>query len=81
MTTILVTGCLGFIGSHFVKYTLKNTDWEIIGFNRHSDQRNNARLDGIDQSRFRLVYGDMANNSNVSGLLDAGNLVRNCRDD
>lgn len=71
MTTILVTGCLGFIGSHFVKYTLKNTNWNIVGFNRHSDQRNNSRLgDVLNDERFHLIYGDMANNSNVSGLLE-----------
>ena len=41
MTKVLVTGCLGFIGSYFVKYVMKNTDWDVIGFNRSSDQRNN----------------------------------------
>lgn len=30
MVKVLVTGCLGFIGSHFTKYVLKNTDWEVV---------------------------------------------------
>jgi dTDP-glucose 4,6-dehydratase len=72
MTKILVTGCLGFIGSHFVKYILKETDWEIVGFNRHSDQRNLWRLNGIveTEDRFHLIYGDLSKNSNVSGILE-----------
>jgi len=75
MTKILVTGCLGFIGSHFVKYTLNNTDWDIVGFNRDSNQRNELRIYGKDchpdtASRFNLIYGDLSNNSNVSGLLE-----------
>ena len=73
MTKILVTGCLGFIGSHFVKYTLKNTNWDIIGFNRNSDQRNYRRWDDItnqDMRRIQLIYGDLSNNSNVSGILE-----------
>lgn len=78
MTKILATGCLGFIGSHFVKYILKNTDWDIIGFNRDTDQRNKARLfDEVNidsgrfgNSRFKLIIGDLANNDNVSGLAE-----------
>jgi dTDP-glucose 4,6-dehydratase len=71
MTKILVTGCLGFIGSHFVKYIMNNTDWEVIGFNRNSDQRNLLRLDTAWQDeRFHLIYGDLAKNSNVSGILE-----------
>lgn len=72
MTKILVTGCLGFIGSHFVKYVLRNTKWDIVGFNRNSDQRNKMRLDGIlhSEDRFNLIYGDLAKNSNVSGILE-----------
>ena len=78
MTKILVTGCLGFIGSHFVKYVLKNTDFEIVGFNRNSDQRNILRLkDFIDNRRFNLVYGDMANPSNLSGLCEDVDYVVN----
>jgi dTDP-glucose 4,6-dehydratase len=30
MTTCLVTGAAGFIGSHLVDYLLKNTDWKVM---------------------------------------------------
>ena len=65
MTKILVTGCLGFIGAHFVKYVLDNTDFSVIGFNRNSDQRNAMRLPrlcdihGRYYDRFNLVFGDL----------------------
>jgi dTDP-glucose 4,6-dehydratase len=29
---LLLTGICGFIGHHFVEHILKNTDWEIVGF-------------------------------------------------
>lgn len=71
MTKILVTGCLGFIGSHFVKYIMRETDWDIIGFNRHSDTRNTLRLTPLlGNERFHLIYGDLSKNSNVSGILE-----------
>jgi nucleoside-diphosphate-sugar epimerase len=30
MTTILCTGGAGFVGSHYVDYLLKKTDWDIV---------------------------------------------------
>lgn len=67
---LLVTGVLGFIGSHFVKWCLDNyPDIEIRGFNRDSDQRSYLRLNGYhDHPRFRLIYGDLA--KDVSGLCE-----------
>jgi len=38
---------MGFIGSHFVKYILENTHFDIIGFGRNSDQMNLHRLDSM----------------------------------
>ena len=29
-TRVLLTGGLGFIGSHTVEHWLRNTDWEIV---------------------------------------------------
>ncbi len=79
MTKVLVTGCLGFIGSHFVKHILENTDWSIVGFNRNSDQGNNRRLMISDVSykerfklveRFKLIYGDLSNSNDLSGICE-----------
>lgn len=82
MGNILVTGCLGFIGSHFVKYILKNTHYNIVGLNRNSDQKNLYRLDDIYKSddpkdeniyeneRFKLVFGDISDNNTISGIAE-----------
>ena len=58
---IVVTGCLGFIGSHFVQYTLnKYPDIEIIGFDRNTDTRQHERIASVKgQENFRLVLGDL----------------------
>jgi dTDP-glucose 4,6-dehydratase len=59
---ILVTGCLGFIGSYFTKYVLKNfEDVSIVGLGRNSYQKNHKRLgDAWDNPRFSMFYADFA---------------------
>lgn len=59
---ILVTGCLGFIGSYFVKYILKNyEDIEVIGLNRNSNQKNKNRLEEVFKDpRFSIYYADFS---------------------
>ena len=73
MTKVLVTGCVGFIGSHFVKHILGTTNWDVLGFNRNSDQKNLQRLDDIDfecVDRFQLKFGDLSNVNDLSGLCE-----------
>lgn len=78
MTKVLVTGIMGFIPSYFAKYILNNTDWDIIGFGRNTDQRNMRRLDEIiDNPRLKLIFGDTSNNSDVSGICDEVDYVVN----
>ena len=79
---LLVTGCCGFIGSHFVKYTLANanqlnfSDISIRGFSRFSGRRNNARLEQeMFEPHFEIVYGDLA--GDISGLLEGIDVVVN----
>ena len=63
---IVVTGCLGFIGSHFVKYTLENyPNMFVVGFDRYTNEQSVERLEkeGLwkesTKNRFRMVYGDL----------------------
>ncbi len=75
---ILVTGCLGFIGSHFIKYTLsRHPNVFIRGFSRNSSQVNLRRLDGLPHNpKFELIYGDLAQNDST-GLLEGIDIVIN----
>lgn len=56
---VLVTGHVGFIGSHMVKYLLANTNCEVIGFSRHSEARNSMRLSDRTSMRFSAEGYDL----------------------
>ena len=74
---ILVTGCLGFIGSHFVKYILRNyEDIEIIGLNRNSNQKNYKRLeDSLENKRFSIYLADFAKDNITEAFEDVDMVV------
>lgn len=70
---LLVTGCTGFIGSHFVKYVNRNfPEWTIRGLSRNSSQRDRQRLEGCN---LELIYGDLT--GDISGLLEHVDVVIN----
>lgn len=86
MTKILVTGCLGFIGSYFVKYILKNyKDIEVIGLNRNSNQKNRERLGKVfdfnqgDSAwlnpKFSMYYADFAKDDITDAFKDVDTVV------
>ncbi len=68
MTTALVTGITGFVGSHLAEYLLVNTSWNIVGMMRW-----NSRLDNIqnliplanEDKHFELVNGDLRDSSSL----------------
>jgi len=72
---ILVTGALGFIGSHFVKYVLNtDSDAKVIGFDIDSDQWSLSRLAEVNgNKRFRMVFGDFC--EDISELLEGVDIV------
>lgn len=76
---VLVTGIFGFIGSYFAKYLLSmDPDIQIIGFGRSSDQHNNMRLKTLAQNpRLRLVWGDLADGTCLSGICEHIDVVVN----
>jgi GDPmannose 4,6-dehydratase len=62
MTTALITGISGMVGSHLADYLIENTDWEIVGLIRWRSSLDNishlvpiANADG----RISFVYGDL----------------------
>ena len=70
---VLVTGGCGFIGHHFVEHVIKNTDWEVViwdkltyaaqGFDRLRD------IQCFDEERVTVLTMDIAKGATV-GLLN-----------
>lgn len=62
---IIITGGCGFIGHHFVEHIFKNTDWEIIIFDKLSYASNGfERLrdtDTLNNSRVKVFTNDLTN--------------------
>lgn len=62
MTTVLVTGVGGFVGSHVVEALLERTDWHVIGVDsfRHSGQFENlVAVGGYATSRVTAWVHDL----------------------
>lgn len=75
MSKLLVTGCLGFIGSYFCKYYLReHSDDTIVGLNRHTDTKNLHRIELLqNHSRFSMVTKDITDD--ISGLFEGVDYV------
>ncbi len=63
MTTALITGITGMVGSHLADYLFENTDWKIVGQARWRSPLDNlenlAAEMNRDDSRVSLVYADL----------------------
>jgi len=72
--TILVTGGAGFIGSNFIRHTLKKSvDFRILNLDAVSYAGNPANLADLEKEmpgRYRFVHGDISDNELVSELIE-----------
>ncbi|GAA1750743.1 dTDP-glucose 4,6-dehydratase [Agromyces humatus] len=68
MTTLLVTGGAGFIGSNFVRHVVAHTDFDVIVLDKLTYAGNLASLDGLPDARVRFVRGDIADAALVNEL-------------
>lgn len=78
MEKILITGGCGFIGHHFVEHILKNTNWEIIifdkltyaseGFSRLKD------ISAYDDKRVTIIALDFNKEIPVGVITEIGNV-------
>ena len=75
MTHILVTGGAGFIGSNFVHHLIDNTDHTITVLDKMTYAANAASLEGLPESRFKLVVGDIADRGLADELVGKADAV------
>lgn len=69
---ILVTGINGFIGSHFLEYALRKTDWDVAGV----DVTDSYVSRYEDESRFRFYRYDIAGDlGRVKDLIAGADVV------
>lgn len=70
MKTILVTGGCGFIGSHFVRLMLRETEWRAINLDKLTYAGDPERLADVSEGeRYRFVHGDIGDRTLVDTVL------------
>ncbi len=79
MKTVLITGGMGFIGSHFVRYVLnKHSDWNVINLDKLTYAGNPNNLKDIDgNERYEFVQGDICDETFVNALAERSQMIVN----
>lgn len=68
---IIVTGGAGFIGSNFVHYVYEQRpDWQITVLDALTYAGNKENLSGLDESRVKLVVGNICDQKLVEELVE-----------
>ena len=70
MSSVLVTGGAGFIGSNFVRMLVESTDDEIVIVDKLTYAGNLASIEGVLSERCRFVQGDIADASAMEALFE-----------
>lgn len=73
---IIVTGGAGFIGSNFVHYIYaQRPDWQITVLDALTYAGNKENLAGLDESRVKLVVGNICDESLVDELVSSHDAI------
>lgn len=75
MSTFLVTGGAGFIGSNFVHYVVKHTNHRVVVLDKLTYASSETALEGLPQDRVELVVGDIADANLVGDLVASADAV------
>lgn len=71
MTTVLVTGGAGFIGSAVCRYLIDHTDVDVVNLDKLTYAGNLHSLREIERNpRYSFVHGDICDQSVVAALFD-----------
>lgn len=71
MTTVLITGGCGFIGSNFVRRVLANHDYRVVNLDKLTYAGNVDNLRDVeDDERYRFVHGDICDQEFVGSLFE-----------
>lgn len=72
MTTLLITGGAGFIGSNLVRHVIETTSWNVVVLDALTYAGNLRNLEGLETSgRLSFVHGSIADESCVESVLAA----------
>lgn len=71
MRKILITGGCGFIGSNFIRYVLKNSDYEIVNIDKLTYAGNLKNLIDVQSgNRYKFYKADICNFELVSYIIE-----------
>ncbi|NHB84212.1 dTDP-glucose 4,6-dehydratase [Tessaracoccus sp. HDW20] len=75
MSSLLVTGGAGFIGSNFVRHVLRETDHSVTVLDALTYAGQVSSLEGLPEGRFRFVHGSICDAGAVDALVAAHDVV------
>jgi len=75
MTSVLVTGVAGFIGSNLVRNILETTNWSIIGLDAIRDPANRESITGLDPEIFSLFELELSGQKEIMEVAEGQDVI------